>query len=126
MSKPSTTEDGWWLALLWIADDDGVVPMRDLASPAGPPADPPLARLGPSFAGALSGMILEEAGRLSIRLATVVPGRRLDPALARPGRDPRGLQVGTDAGRGDASERAGRNRPRRIPALDRRAEPPVG
>jgi hypothetical protein len=73
MSKPSTTDDGWWLALLWIADDEGVVPMRDLASPAGPPAEPPLARLGPSFAGALSGMILEEAGRLSIRLATVVP-----------------------------------------------------
>lgn len=72
MSMPSTTDDGWWLALLWIADDEGVVPMRDLAPAAGPPADPPLARLGPSFAGALSGMILEEAGRLSIRLATVV------------------------------------------------------
>ena len=56
MSQPSTTDDGWWLALLWIADDEGVVPMRDLASPAGPPAEPPLARLGPSFAGALSGM----------------------------------------------------------------------
>lgn len=73
MSKPSTTDDGWWLALLWIADDDGVVALRDLAPAAGPPADPPLARLGPSLAGALSGMILEEAGRLSIRLATVIP-----------------------------------------------------
>jgi hypothetical protein len=73
MSRPTTTEDGWWLAILWVADDDGVVAFRDLAPAAGPPADPPLARLGPSFAGSLSGMILEEAGRLSIRIATVVP-----------------------------------------------------
>jgi hypothetical protein len=73
MSRPTTTEDGWWLAILWVADDDGVVVFRDLAPAAGPPADPPLARLGPSLAGSLSGMILEEAGRLSIRIATVVP-----------------------------------------------------
>lgn len=73
ISRPTTTEDGWWLAILWVADDDGVVVFRDLAPAAGPPADPPLARLGPSFAGSLSGMILEEAGRLSIRIATVVP-----------------------------------------------------
>ena len=73
MSRPTTTDDGWWLAILWVADDDGVVVFRDLAPAAGPPADPPLARLGPSLAGSLSGMILEEAGRLSIRIATVVP-----------------------------------------------------
>jgi hypothetical protein len=73
MGRPTTTDDGWWLAILWVADDDGVVPFRDLAPAAGPPADPPLARLGPSLAGSLSGMILEEAGRLSIRIATVVP-----------------------------------------------------
>ena len=73
ISRPTTTEDGWWLAILWVADDDGVVVFRDLAPAAGPPADPPLARLGPSLAGSLSGMILEEAGRLSIRIATVVP-----------------------------------------------------
>ena len=72
MSRP-TTDDGWWLAILWVADDEGVVPLRDLAPVAGPPADPPLARLGPTMAGALSGLILEDAGRLSIRLATVVP-----------------------------------------------------
>jgi hypothetical protein len=63
--------------------------MRDLASPAGPPADPPLARLGPSFAGALSGMILEEAGRLSIRLATVIPA---DDA-SRPWRVPAAIRA---------------------------------
>ena len=73
MTRPTTTDDGWWLAILWVADDDGVVVFRDLAPAAGPPPDPPLVRLGPALAGSLSGMILEEAGRLSIRVATVVP-----------------------------------------------------
>jgi hypothetical protein len=90
MGRPSTTDDGWWLAVLWVADDDGVVSMRDLAAAAGPPAEPPLARLGPSLAGALSGLILEEAGRLSIRLATVVPAA--DPA--RPWRVPAAVRAG--------------------------------
>ena len=89
MSRPTTTDDGWWLALLWIADQEGVVSLRDLAPPAGPPADPPLARLGPSLAGALSGMILEESGRLSIRLATVVPAD--DPE--RPWRVPAAIRA---------------------------------
>jgi hypothetical protein len=77
MSRP-TTDDDWWLAILWVADDDGVVSFRDLAPAAGPPPDPPLARLGPSLAGSLSGLILEEAGRLSIRIASVAPAD--DPA----------------------------------------------
>ena len=89
MMKPTTTDDGWWLALLWIADDEGVVPLRDLAPAAGPPADPPLARLGPSLAGALSGMILEDAGRLSISLATVIPAD--DPS--RPWRVPAAIRA---------------------------------
>lgn len=90
MSRPTATDDGWWLAVLWVADDDGVVSMRDLAAAAGPPAEPPLARLGPSLAGALSGLILEEAGRLSIRLATVVPAD--DPT--RPWRVPAAVRAG--------------------------------
>lgn len=72
MSRP-VVDDDWWLAVLWVADGSGVVSFRDLAPAAGPPPDPPLTRLGPALAGSLSGMILEEAGRLSIRLATVVP-----------------------------------------------------
>ena len=63
--------------------------MRDLAPSAGPPADPPLARLGPSLAGALSGMILEESGRLSIRIATVIPAD--DPT--RPWRVPAAIRA---------------------------------
>jgi len=89
MSRPTTTEDEWWLAILWVADDEGIVPFVDLAPPAGPPPDPPLAFLGPSFAGALSGFILEDAGRLSIRLATVVPSD--DPA--RPWRVPAAVRA---------------------------------
>jgi hypothetical protein len=73
LSRPTTTDDGWWLALAWVGDDDGVVSFVDLSPAAGPRPEPPLARLGPSLAGALSGLILEDAGRLCIRLATVVP-----------------------------------------------------
>src|SRR4029077_11357200 len=73
MSRPTTTDDGWWLAIAWVADDEGVVPFVDLAPAAGPPPAPPLAILGPSLSGALSGLILEDAGRLSIPLATLAP-----------------------------------------------------
>jgi hypothetical protein len=73
MARPSEAPDGWWLTLLWVADDEGVVPFRDVGPAAGPPPDPPLTRLGPAVAGALSGLILEDAGRLQVRLASLVP-----------------------------------------------------
>jgi hypothetical protein len=73
MANPSEAPDGWWLAILWVADDDGVISFRDVAPAAGPPPDPPLARLGPAIAGALSGLILEDAGRLQMRLGLVNP-----------------------------------------------------
>ena len=73
MARPSTAPDDWWLGVLWVADDDGVVSFREVAPAAGPPPDPPLARLGPAISGQLSGFIREEAGRLAIRLATVAP-----------------------------------------------------
>lgn len=73
MSRPSTTDDGWWLAVLWVSDGDGVVTFRDLAPASGPPAAPPLLRMGPALAGELSGWIVEENGRLAIRLSGVVP-----------------------------------------------------
>jgi hypothetical protein len=73
MARPTTTDDGWWLAVLWVADDDGVIPFRDLAPVTAPPAEPPLLRLGPALAGELSGWILEEDGRLAIRLNVVAP-----------------------------------------------------
>lgn len=73
MSRPSTTDDGWWLAVLWISDANGVVSFRTVAPASGPPPGSPLQRLGPAFAGSLSGMILEENNRLSIRLNVLVP-----------------------------------------------------
>jgi hypothetical protein len=73
MGRPTTGPDGWWLALLWVVDADGIVSFRDVAPAAGPPPEPPAVRLGPSFAGSMSGLILEEAGRLQFRLATASP-----------------------------------------------------
>jgi hypothetical protein len=84
IGRPSDGPDGWWMTLLWVADDEGVVTFRDVAPSGGPPPDPPLARLGPAVAGALSGLILEDAGRLQLRLGLVAPPE--DPA--RPWRAP--------------------------------------
>jgi hypothetical protein len=73
MGRPTEAPDGWWLTVVWVADDDGVVSFRDVAPAAGPPPDPPLARLGPGISGALSGLILEDAGRLQMRLGLIAP-----------------------------------------------------
>ena len=73
MAKPVDGPDDWWRAVLWVTDDDGVVSFREVAPSGGPPPEPPLLRLGPSFAGSLSGLILEENGRLAIRLTPLVP-----------------------------------------------------
>jgi len=73
MSRPSTPADDWWTVVLWAADDAGLVPFVALAPTAGPPPEPPLARLGPALTGGLSGLILEDEGRLQVRLALVVP-----------------------------------------------------
>jgi hypothetical protein len=61
------------MALMWVTDDEGVVSFRDVAPASGPPPDPPLGRLGPSLSGALSGLILEDAGRLQMRVGMLVP-----------------------------------------------------
>lgn len=73
MTRPVDGPDDWWLAVMWVTDEDGVVSFRDLAPAAGPPPEPPLQRLGPALAGGLSGLIREEDGRLAIRLAPLYP-----------------------------------------------------
>jgi hypothetical protein len=73
MARPTTTDDGWWLLIAWVRDDEGVVPFRDLAPLSGPRPEPPLLRLGPALAGELSGWILEGEGRLGIRVGLVAP-----------------------------------------------------
>jgi hypothetical protein len=65
--------DEWWTTILWVADEEGLVDFVNLAPAAGPPPDPPLARVGPSLAGGLSGLVLEEDGRLQLRLGAVIP-----------------------------------------------------
>ena len=113
---PSDAPDGWWLTLLWVADDEGVVSFRDVAPAAGPPPDPPLARLGPA------------RRRRPVRAHP--RGRRPAPAAGRrrscrpttptrpwraPLADPGGLPLRAGAGRGDAAERARGHRSRRVP-----------
>jgi hypothetical protein len=90
MTRPTTTDDGWWLAVLWLADEDGVVAWRELAPRAGPPPDPPLVRLGPILSGALSGLIREESGRLGVRLGPIAPPD--DPT--QPWRSPAAFRAG--------------------------------
>jgi hypothetical protein len=90
MSRPSSPADDWWTAVLWVVADDGVATFVELAPAAGPPPEPPLARLGPSLAGGLSGMILEDAGRLQIRLGLIAPPQ--DPE--RPWRCPAVVRAG--------------------------------
>jgi len=88
ISRPTTPADDWWTAILWIQDRDAVAIFADLAPAAGPPPGSPLERLGPAFAGGLSGLILEDAGRLQLRLGLVVPPTDAErpwrsPALVR-------------------------------------------
>lgn len=79
MTAPSVMDDGWWLAHLWVADDDGVVEAIDVAPGGGPPPGAPLAALGPRLAGALSGLIAEEDGRQLIRLRMPAPADEARP-----------------------------------------------
>jgi hypothetical protein len=72
LDRPAEIE-GWWLALLWVADDEGIVSCREMAPAAGPPPGAPLARLGPLLAGSLAGFVLEEAGRQQLRLRLPLP-----------------------------------------------------
>lgn len=88
ISRPATAEE-WWVAVLWLADQGHLAQFDDL-TPAGPPPEPPAARLGTSMAGRLSGLILEDMGRLQIRLAPVIA----PPDPERPWRAPAIVRVG--------------------------------
>jgi hypothetical protein len=72
MDRPTEIE-GWWLTVLWVADDEGLVSCREMAPAGGPPPQPPHARLGPLISGGLAGFILEEDGRQQLRLRLPVP-----------------------------------------------------
>ncbi len=73
MTAPSATDDGWWLAVLFVHDDDGILEAGEFAPRSGPSPVPPLHVMGPVLAGALSGLLLEEDGRQQLRLALPAP-----------------------------------------------------
>ncbi len=83
MDRPTEIE-GWWLAVLWVADDEGIVPCRLVAPAAGPPPDPPHARLGPLISGGLSGFVLQDDGRQQLRLRLPVPPDEADRPWSAP------------------------------------------
>ena len=68
MSPPTTTDDGWWLTVVWAADEQGVIDAVDVAPRGGPPPGPPLATLGPALGGALSSLVAQENGRQALRV----------------------------------------------------------
>ena len=83
MDRPTVIE-GWWLAVLWVADTEGIVACRAAAPAAGPPPEPPLLRLGPIFSGALAGFVLEDDGRQQIRIRLPVPPDEPDHPWSAP------------------------------------------
>lgn len=84
MGVPSTMPDGWWIAVLWVADAEGIVSCRDLGPSAGPPPDPPVAIIGTLLAGALSGFAAEEGGRQAVKVRLPLPGPSDDRPWDRP------------------------------------------
>ncbi|HSW41741.1 MAG TPA: hypothetical protein VLM76_04460 [Patescibacteria group bacterium] len=83
IDRPAEIE-GWWLAVLWVADDEGIVPCRLVAPAAGPPPDPPHVRLGQLVSGSLSGFVLEDGGRQQLRLRLPVPPAEADRPWSAP------------------------------------------
>ena len=106
MAKPVDGPDDWWLAVLWVTDDEGVVSFRDVAPSAGPPPEPPLLRLGPSFAG--SPVRADPRGGRAARDPphAARPARRRRPPVALPARDPDGVPVRAGPRRDAPAERA--------------------
>jgi len=74
MGVPTAMPDGWWIALLWVADADGLVSCRDVAPAAGPPPEAPVERIGALLAGGLSGFVEEGGGRQAVKVRLPIPG----------------------------------------------------
>ena len=68
MTAPSVTDDGWWLAHLWVADDGGIVQASNWHPWRGRRRAHPSPRSGRGWPGRSSGLIAEEDGRQLIRL----------------------------------------------------------
>lgn len=88
-SPPATMPDGWWVALLWAQDADGVISCREAAPLAGPPPIPPLERYGALMTNGLGDLLAVEEGRSCLKLRLL--GDPADPA--EPWRRPLAMQV---------------------------------
>ena len=88
-AQPSTMPDGWWIALFWLQDGEGVVSCREVAPLAGPPPVTPLERYGVLMTNGLGDLLAVEDGRSCLKLRLV--GEAADPS--EPWRRPLALQV---------------------------------
>ncbi len=88
-AQPSTMPDGWWIALFWVQDSEGVVSCREVAPLAGPPPISPLERYGVLMTNGLGDLLAVEEGRSCLKLRLV--GEAADPS--EPWRRPLALQV---------------------------------
>ena len=88
-AQPSTMPDGWWIALFWVQDGDGVVSCREVAPLAGPPPVTPLERYGVLMTNGLGDLLAVEEGRSCLKLRLV--GEAANPS--EPWRRPLALQV---------------------------------
>ncbi|MEY3655215.1 MAG: hypothetical protein RI971_71 [Chloroflexota bacterium] len=88
-AQPSTMPDGWWIALFWVQDSEGVVSCREVAPLAGPPPISPLERYGVLMTNGLGDLLAVEEGRSCLKLRLV--GEPTNPS--EPWRRPLALQV---------------------------------
>ncbi|MFM8403202.1 MAG: hypothetical protein ACKN98_01490, partial [Candidatus Limnocylindrus sp.] len=88
-TQPSTLTDGWWIALFWVQDGEGVVSCREVAPLAGPPRITPLERYGVLMTNGLGDLLAVEDGRSCLKVRLV--GDAVDPS--EPWRRPLAMQV---------------------------------
>ncbi len=84
MGVPTSLPDGWWIAVLWVADGDFIASCRDVAPAAGPPPEAPIERIGALLAGGLSGFVEEGGGRQAVKVRLPIPGGDEDRPWDRP------------------------------------------
>ncbi|MFM7824490.1 MAG: hypothetical protein ACKO8K_00190, partial [Candidatus Limnocylindrus sp.] len=70
-TQPSTLTDGWWIALFWVQDGEGVVSCREVAPLAGPPPITPLERYGVLMTNGLGDLLAVEDGRSCLKVRLV-------------------------------------------------------
>ena len=83
-TQPSTLPDGWWIALFWVQDGEGVVSCREVAPLAGPPPVTPLERYGVLMTNGLGDLLAVEEGRSCLKLRLVGEAAQSSEPWRRP------------------------------------------